>query len=84
MVERRCKEYDQAMFSTHEQELVESENTMNQSDILNNKESDSSHHILFECPAFRKIQRNKDFSKDKDLCDFMRQVIQHCMENDED
>ena len=68
---------------SHVEENSLSDNTMNQSKPSTYKKSDSSHHLLYECPAFWKIRKNKNFSNDKDLCDFMRLVIEHRMENDE-
>ena len=86
-----CKDFNQTEVSTLEEDIVSShaeensisDNSMNQSEPSSNKRSDSSHHLLYECPAFWKIRKNKNFSNDKDLCDFMRLVIEHRMENDE-
>ena len=37
---------------------------------------DTQHHVLMACPGFANLREGKDFSKDKDLVEFFKAVIQ--------
>ena len=48
------------------------------------EEQDSSIHILYHGPPFRKFWQDKNFDDDKDLCYFYRQVIEYRIEHSGD
>ena len=48
-----------------------------------NEVIDTSSHILYHCPAFREQRLHKNFDDDQDLLDFLKEVIDHRIANDE-
>ena len=45
---------------------------------------DSSNHLMFYCPAFRKNRKNRDMNRDEDLIEFFQEVLQYRIDNEEE
>ena len=70
-------------------DLIQQHESTVQADISSSKNEyesplDSSNHLMFTCPAFRKNRENRDMSNDNDLCDFFREIIQYRIDHDEE
>ena len=48
-----------------------------------NEMLDTSRHILYHCPAFREQRLHRNFEDDQDLVDFLKEIIEYRIANDE-
>ena len=45
---------------------------------------DSQHHLIYDCPAFRKNRLGKDMTNDQHLVEIFKEIIEYRLENNQD